>query len=88
MLHKCLEPLRGWFGGYCPFVGDRPLEEDELPAPFVPFTFVDTPLPLVDEARNPDPTEKEDCGKLKLNDIREIMVPFQTIKFQIKQESI
>lgn len=45
-------------------MGERPLEEDELPAPLVPFTFVETPFPFVEEARNPDPAEKDDCGKL------------------------
>jgi hypothetical protein len=47
------------------------LEEEELPpAPFVaePFTaFVDTPFPLVEDAKKPppEPTENDDCGKLQ-----------------------
>jgi hypothetical protein len=46
-------------------VGDKPLEEDELPpAPLVPFIFVVNPFPFVDEARKPDPVEKDDCGIL------------------------
>lgn len=56
-------------GGYCPFVGETPFEFElaPLPAPFVPLGVTEFPLepiPFVDEARNVDPTEKEDCGKL------------------------